>query len=223
MSNNIKCYCNQHETRYAASVTAKAKRKGAYHHGDLRRSLIDAALKLAKTHGARAVSLTGAATLLGVSGAAPYRHFADKEALLAAAATEAFTGFREALRTPRLSTTDPLEGLLRQGEAYVLFGQKYPERLDLMFNIGLEFRKYLELAEASNAAFNELISAVTALADARLIAASDIDSTAHQVWFLAHGAATLSLPQDSTVSATVALRQAVEAMLLGKRAYKPQP
>ncbi len=204
-------------------MTAKAKRKGAYHHGDLRRSLIDAALKLAKAKGARAVSLTGAARLLDVSGAAVYRHFADKEALLAAAATEAFIGFRDALRAPRLSTKDPVEGLLRQGESYVLFGQKYPERLDLMFNIGLEFRKYPELATASNDAFNELISAVTALVGAKLITAEEVEVTAHQVWFMAHGAATLSRPPASTVTATAALRQGVEAMVLGKKTYKPQP
>ena len=204
-------------------MSAKTKRKGAYHHGDLRRSLIDAALKLARAKGARAVSLTGAASLLGVSGAAVYRHFADKEALLAAAATEAFIGFREALRVPRLSTKDVVEGLLRQGESYVLFGQKYPERLDLMFNIGLEFRKYPELTTASNDAFNELISAVTALVDAKRITADDVEATAHQVWFMAHGAATLSLPPASAISATTVLRRGVEAMLSGKRGYKPQP
>ena len=216
-THNIECYDNQHRSRYIHDVTAKLKRKGAYHHGDLRRGLIDAALKLAAEKGVRAVSLTDAAKSLGVSGAAPYRHFADKEALLAAAAEESFITFRQALRSARTATYDALEGLLRQGEAYVQFGQKYPERLDFMFSMHLEFEKYPGLHQASEAAFHELLDAVEGLVVAKLITAEEVPSTAYQVWFFAHGAATVAMPPSATSTSSQLLRQGVQALLAGKR------
>jgi AcrR family transcriptional regulator len=75
-----------------------------YHHGDLREALIDAALKEAEKHGPEAISIKRLAQKLGVSQPAPYRHFADREALLAAVAAQSFRQFsaemREALNKP---------------------------------------------------------------------------------------------------------------------------
>src|SRR6201996_1820190 len=70
----------------------------AYHHGDLREALIAAALQEAEQGGAEAISIKALAKKLGVSQPAPYRHFADREALLAAVAAEAFRQFSAKLR-----------------------------------------------------------------------------------------------------------------------------
>ena len=70
----------------------------AYHHGDLREALITAALREAELGGAEAISIKALAKQLGVSQPAPYRHFADREALLAAVAAEAFRQFSAELR-----------------------------------------------------------------------------------------------------------------------------
>ena len=72
------------------------RRRQTYHHGDLRRALVAAATVLLDEHGALGVTLRGAARAAGVSQAAPYRHFASKEALLAAVAEAAFHDLRAA-------------------------------------------------------------------------------------------------------------------------------
>src|SRR6185436_5574652 len=72
------------------SIRVQRKRADAYQHGDLRHALIQAGLKLLGEGGLPALSLRGAAQLAGVSHAAPYRHFRDKEALVAAIAEEGF-------------------------------------------------------------------------------------------------------------------------------------
>src|SRR3954453_23925317 len=70
----------------------------AYHHGDLRDALVQAALRQAEQGGPEAISITALAKQLGVSQPAPYRHFADREALLAAVTAEAFRQFSAMLR-----------------------------------------------------------------------------------------------------------------------------
>src|SRR5215831_17500008 len=67
-----------------------------YHHGDLRRALVEAATALLDEHGPLGVTLRGAARAAGVSQAAPYRHFAGKDALLAAVAEASFHDLRDA-------------------------------------------------------------------------------------------------------------------------------
>ena len=75
-----------------------ARRRKTYHHGNLRRALLDGALRLVEDQGAEALTLRAAARRAGVSQAAPYRHFADKQALLAAVAEEGFRALTEAMR-----------------------------------------------------------------------------------------------------------------------------
>src|SRR5262245_39291725 len=76
--------------RGAAAMSARGRAKRGYHHGDLRKALIDAALEQIAAHGAHTLSLREVARLAGVSHTASYRHFSRKETLLAAIATEGF-------------------------------------------------------------------------------------------------------------------------------------
>ena len=76
---------------------AATPKKRAYHHGDLERSLIEEALTVIREEGVQALTLRGVGSRLGVSRTALYRHFDDKEALLARVAAEGFKRFHEAL------------------------------------------------------------------------------------------------------------------------------
>ncbi|HEY4985430.1 MAG TPA: TetR/AcrR family transcriptional regulator [Bradyrhizobium sp.] len=118
-------------------MAAQSSRKPlhAYHHGDLREALVQAALRQAEQGGAEAVSIKALAKQLGVSQPAPYRHFADREALLAAITAEAFRQFnavlRESIRKPskrsklsRLAQATLDFGLRRNGIYRLLFASR---------------------------------------------------------------------------------------------------
>ncbi len=191
-------------------------KKKTYHHGDLRSALIAAALQLTAETGARAVTLADAARRASVSVAAPYRHFENKEALLAAAAEAAFLDFGSALKAARLSTEEPVESMLRQGDAYIRFGETHPGCFELMFAMQFDFSQFAALAVASNAAFRELGLGVEALVRAKLVHVTDLEVTAQQLWFLAHGAAVLPRGSPLQADAKKVCRQAVEQLLAGK-------
>ena len=100
--------------------------KTRYHHGDLRRGLMDAAVTLIDIHGRNALTMREAARRVGVSEAAPYRHFANLDALLGAVALEGYDiliSDMEAAGSPRA---------LR--DAYLAFAAEFPGRYDLMFS-----------------------------------------------------------------------------------------
>ena len=141
-----------------------------YHHGDLRAALLDAADALLE---AGEVSLREAARRAGVSPAAAYRHFADKEALLAALAARHFAQFGAALAGA---------GIRAQGPAYVRFALERPGRFRLMFGPLLcRAGAHPELRAAADAAF----AALTRAAGGR--------EAGIRAWALVHGLAHLML------------------------------
>ena len=103
-----------------------------YHHGDLREALVQAALREAEQRGPEAISIKALAKELGVSQPAPYRHFADRDALLAAVTTEAFRQFgaelRDAMRKPSRQSK-----LSRFAQATLAFGLRRNGIYRLMF------------------------------------------------------------------------------------------
>jgi AcrR family transcriptional regulator len=104
----------------------------AYHHGDLPAALVQAARALLAEGGAEALSLRGVARRAGVSAMAPYRHFPDKEALLAAVAADGFRDLAVVLETAD-GSAPPGSALLEQGVAYVGFACAHPALFRLMF------------------------------------------------------------------------------------------
>jgi len=104
----------------------------AYHHGDLPAALIAAARELLAEDGTEALSLRAVARRAGVSAMAPYRHFQDKEALLAAVAADGFREFAATLEVADRSVP-PDRALLEQGVAYVRFACDQPALFRLMF------------------------------------------------------------------------------------------
>lgn len=136
-----------------------------YHHPDLRTALLDAALSELKEKGPRRFSLRQVAARAGVSHAAPYRHFPDKDALLATLVLEGMrsltTALKEANRGP---PAEARERLGRLGRAYVAFGRSHPQILSLMFSdlgfkaLGTASPDHTDKAEYD--AFGELESTV---------------------------------------------------------------
>src|SRR3982750_2168770 len=125
-------------SRTQADSAAPARSAAPYHHGDLRRALIDTALTMVTEEGAWNFTLREVARRAGVSHAAPYNHFEDKAALLAEVAALGFQALRHALEPaagghPR-SARQALAGV---AAAYVRFGVEHPAHYRLMFGAEL--------------------------------------------------------------------------------------
>src|SRR6201985_3281490 len=120
----------------ARSATSKRRLSAPkpYHHGDLRRVLIDAALQLAKEGGPQAVSVREAARRAGVSAGAPFRHFADRDALMTAVAEEAQRRVRAEIETALAEAPagDPLKRFRAFGLAYLRWAIKNPAHFEII-------------------------------------------------------------------------------------------
>jgi AcrR family transcriptional regulator len=116
--------------------TNTRKLPSAYHHGDLREALIDAAMRAAERGGQEAVSFTALARELGVSQAAPYRHFVDRSALLTEVGERGFKAYSSAVRKA-LAVADGRSALSRMAHAYKDFGLTRPGLYHVMFASGI--------------------------------------------------------------------------------------
>ncbi len=170
--------------------------KTSYHHGDLKVALIETALKILSSDGIEALSLRSVAKAAGVSHAAPYSHFKDKEALLAATAERGFILFKETLEAGiRQATGKPIEWkqLVASGVAYVEFADTHPDYFKLMFGEQLiEMSKYPALLKASNEAYQVLNLAVEKCKKAGLLVSDSQDLMALTSWAIVHGLAFLN-------------------------------
>jgi AcrR family transcriptional regulator len=166
-----------------------------YHHGDLRRALLDSALALVEREGAEALTLRAAARRAGVSQAAPYRHFRDKDALLAAVAEEGFRAMTETMRRAAAPHEgDPLGRLRARGIAYVEFATGHPAHFKVMFGRGAADRsRYPSLLEAAREAFELLVAAIDDCQRAGLVRAGDPGQLALCAWSATHGLSALAV------------------------------
>jgi len=116
---------------------SKTRKPPAYHHGDLRRALIDAALGLVTEEQDWTFSLREVARRAGVSHNAPYNHFADKRDLLAAVAAAGFATLGERIMTATSGIEDAQTALVKSALVYVTFGVENPTHYRLMFSSAL--------------------------------------------------------------------------------------
>jgi AcrR family transcriptional regulator len=124
-----------------APALAEPRRKEAYHHGDLRRALLDATLQLVEEKGPHGFTLRAAARAAGVTPAAAYHHFEDKDALLASVAEEGFGLFAKALEAAaRSPATSASERSGNVAVAYVRFAVENPTLFRVMVGIGVGAR-----------------------------------------------------------------------------------
>ena len=139
----------------------------AYHHGDLQQQAHDQALAVLREHGDSAISLRGLAKQIGVSAPALYRHFADRESLLAELAISGFAALRQQLL--QVKHTPPRQALIGIGLAYVRFAQDEPNLYRLMFGGRVLPRESTHrLDDAGKAAFQVLEDTVERAATAAI-------------------------------------------------------
>ena len=180
----------------------KVRRKRRYHHGDLRRAMIDAALRLVETEGAEALTLRAAARLAGVSQAAPYRHFTNKEALLAAVAEEGFRALGAAMRGTATESRSPASGMAERDRAlermralglgYVGFAVSHPAHFRVMFGREVADRSvYPALHEAAAKTFRALVEAIAGCQRAGLVRSGEPEELALTAWASVHGISSL--------------------------------
>ncbi|MFI1913747.1 TetR/AcrR family transcriptional regulator [Nocardia sp. NPDC020380] len=159
-----------------------------YHHGALRQALIDETKAILAERGHDQFSLNEVARRLGVSSAAPYRHFTNREELLTAVATEGYDLLYRALQPAAGGTGDPRERLLRMGGAYVRFAHDHRELFMTMFH---DRHGSTPLGGES---FDLLIAAVAAAQQAKVLPGNaSPELMARSVWAALHGLAELVL------------------------------
>lgn len=176
--------------------------KNTYHHGNLRQSLIDAAIALLAEEDIRDLSLRQVARRVGVSHNAPYRHFEDKEALLAAVAEQGFQALRMVMETTRQAIpSDSCERLEAIGIAYVNFALANPAYYRLMFGeYRSNFSKYSVLREAAQESFLVLVNTIREGQVAGIYRGADTVDMARVAWSLVHGQSMLVLDKKLQVS-----------------------
>ena len=169
------------------------RRRRGYHHGNLREALLEAARQLIEKHGPEGFSLTEAARLAGVSPAAPYRHFRDREALLAEVAREGFERFGTALRAAwDDGKPTALAAFERLGRAYIEFARAEPANYAAMFETGVDAQTSPQLKAAADAAFDVLLRASQTLCEPLPVGRRPpVALMSLHVWAMAHGIASL--------------------------------
>jgi AcrR family transcriptional regulator len=187
----------------------RRERDRPYHHGDLRVALIQAGVAILAEEGTQALTLRAAARRAGVSHSAPYRHFADKEALLAAIAEEGFSTLADqvaaaAARFPGA----PLAQLEEAGWAYVRFALAHPDHLRVMFGgVIPDPRVHSGLQAAGSRAFSALVSLVQAAQEAEAVVGGNPRQVAVAAWAMVHGLALLLIGNQVPADVRVALDQ----------------
>ncbi|WP_327657161.1 TetR/AcrR family transcriptional regulator [Streptomyces sp. NBC_00483] len=126
------------------------RRPVGHHHGDLRNSLLRASLELVGERGPHGFTLAEASRRAGVSVAAPYKHFADRDALLAELATQGYREQRSRFAAAVEGIEGPVEQLASFAAAYVRFASEEPALFDVTFNAGLDKSRFTELATAGD-------------------------------------------------------------------------
>lgn len=174
-------------------------RRRGYHHGNLREALIQAALTLIAEKGPSGFSFADAARSAGVSSAAPYRHFRDREALIADIARRGFELFEERLSAAwNDGRPDPFTAFENAGRAYLAFAREEPAHYSAMFEAGVELDSDPELRRAADKAFAVIRKAAEALcALAPAGSRPPALMVALHLWSLAHGIASLFGRGDS--------------------------
>jgi AcrR family transcriptional regulator len=191
--------------------------KRPYHHGDLRAALMRAALTLIAEHGVKGLALSDAARLAGVSVAAPYRHFKDKDVLLAEIAAEGFALFRDALQLASQSNPgDNVKRLMEMGVAYVEFALQHKSHFKVMWESGISKAEYPMVQQP---AYQGLLLLQQAVLDLLPRAKPERQQAlVSAAWSLVHGYATLTLEHELDVVAggqsdMKLLRQSIHLLL----------
>ncbi|HEU4475460.1 MAG TPA: TetR/AcrR family transcriptional regulator [Methyloceanibacter sp.] len=175
------------------SPSDRWRRPHSYHHGNLKEVLLEAARKLIEQYGPAGFSLTEAARLAGVSPAAPYRHFRDRDALLAEVARSGFERFAARLDLAwNNGVPTPLSAFENLGRAYLTFARDEPASYSVMFEAGILPGTDGKTIPAAERAFDVLQMAAAALC--RQLPEADrppVKLMSLHIWAISHGVASL--------------------------------
>jgi AcrR family transcriptional regulator len=167
----------------------RLKKKSGYHHGELRRTLIDVAIGVIDKRGVDALNLRELALRAGVSSGAPYHHFADRETLLASIAEEGFSYLEAAMIRERSAAADDATSRLAAlGRAYVSFATTHRGYFRVMFRGDLHTP---DLVNARPRAFQLLHEAMEDCQRSGVAPAGDVQPLVLTAWSAVHGLSTL--------------------------------
>jgi AcrR family transcriptional regulator len=196
---------------------------GRYHHGDLQSALVDAAIGVIAERGLRGFSLAETSRRLGVTTAAPYRHFADRDGLLAAVAVRALSVFAAMLAASADAAEAPAQRLAAMAGAYVRFAAQQRPLFDTIFNSGLDKSRYPDLQRAWEPV-DALLAVVLEVCDGD---AAGADALADAVEASAHGHAMLLIHgdygdgPDAVAAAAAKAVASARALIAGRQALRP--
>ena len=185
-----------------------------YHHGDLKNALIEAGAEILSKEGVNGLSLRKVASKAGVSHAAPYAHFHDKQTLIAAISTEGYRRLYEQLDAAvQRYREDPLRQLVEAAWAYIGFALSDPAHFKVTFSGILEKEKdYPAFVEISKKSFSLVVRIVAACQATGILKPGPADVMAVSVWSLVHGIASLLI--EDQISHTVLERMSVRNILI---------
>ena len=179
-------------------LLARMHPRKPYHHGHLEETLLKTAIQLIGEVGPEGFTLREVARRAGVSHNAPYRHFADRDKLLAAVAAQGFRELTRAMDDASEGQAEPLDQLKAAGVAYIEFALRRPEHFAVMFDAPVAKAASSDQAEA---AFGTLLGFVKACQDKKQLPSGDTLQFALLAWTMVHGIAKLAtakrLPFDS--------------------------
>lgn len=190
--------------------TAAVQAKAAYHHGDLKEALLQAAYDLVSRNGAENFALADACRRAGVSTAAPYKHFRDRNEVLELVIERAVDEMdRRLMAAVDKAGTGTLAGIVAMGHAYVRFAVDEQRLFRLMFGQHPVLKKAGSVEEECAKCFSDVIDQVSIYC-ARNNIDGDPGTIAIRLWTFVHGAASLLIDEDYEV---VAPDLDVEAMI----------
>jgi AcrR family transcriptional regulator len=191
----------RYDFHMARSARPRAAKKPAkpYHHGDLRRALLDEALRTIQRDGVEHLTLRTVGSALGVSRSALYRHFADKQSLLATVGTEGFRELRHDLADAWERNGHGRPGFEAMARAYVGFAVAHPSHYRVMFGGFVQSAiKDDDFVAAAKAAFQILVDSLVDQQNAGAIRRDDPMLMARFVWAIVHGTAMLIIDGQLT-------------------------
>jgi len=172
-------------------TTSVAVEPKPYHHGDLRRALMDSADAILERDGPNALSLRAVAREAGVSPAAPYHHFKDKDELLSAIAHEGFSRLSTALVEAAAGICDGETKMSDLGVAYVKFAQSHPALYRVMYDCARAEDALPQKPDHEHDGFQILKDALTKAGGNR-VSETDVHLASIASWCAAHGLAEMS-------------------------------
>jgi AcrR family transcriptional regulator len=174
-----------------------SSKQGNYHHGDLRRAVIDTALAIIADRGIDSLTMREIVNQIGVSRMAPYRHFKNKAELLAVLAQEGFEGMYAATQLAVRTSAQPIDRLQAIGVAYIFYAIDRPVHYRVMFDASLSNRTiYPLLYQSAVKNFDCLVEILIQCQQQGAIRAGDTQQIAQITWSLVHGLSLLSIDRQ---------------------------